>query len=152
MTPYTTNILTAGVLIHFFYLFHGSDKGKIRFVSTWKSGEKKVQGKRVGNWKHIVFTAKSARREKINTDMKRYMGSKGHLDSEKNEPPHDKTNKMICGPSEDSDQPGHLFSLIIVLPVRMNIGSSATHWAHCKDWSDWAHMPFCWFCHEVAQI
>ena len=24
-----------------------------------------------------------------------------------NEPPHDKTNKMICAPSEDSDQPGH---------------------------------------------
>ena len=24
------------------------------------------------------------------------------------EPPHDKTNKMACAPSEDSDQPGHL--------------------------------------------
>ena len=23
------------------------------------------------------------------------------------EPPHDKTNKMACVPSEDSDQPGH---------------------------------------------
>ena len=23
------------------------------------------------------------------------------------EPPHDKTNKMACAPSEDSDQPGH---------------------------------------------
>ena len=23
------------------------------------------------------------------------------------EPPHDKTNKMTCAPSEDSDQPGH---------------------------------------------
>ena len=29
-----------------------------------------------------------------------------------NEPPHDKTNKMACAPSEDSDQPGHLPSLI----------------------------------------
>ena len=29
-----------------------------------------------------------------------------------NEPPHDKTNKMTCAPSEDSDQPGHLPSLI----------------------------------------
>ena len=27
------------------------------------------------------------------------------------EPPHDKTNKMICASSEDSDQPGHLPSL-----------------------------------------
>ena len=28
------------------------------------------------------------------------------------EPPHDKTNKMTCAPSEDSDQPGHPPSLI----------------------------------------
>ena len=26
---------------------------------------------------------------------------------ERFEPPHDKTNKMACAPSEDSDQPGH---------------------------------------------
>ena len=26
------------------------------------------------------------------------------------EPPHDKTNKMTCAHSEDSDQPGHVFS------------------------------------------
>ena len=32
-----------------------------------------------------------------------------YLDSRKKhfEPPHDKTNKMILAPSEDSDQPGH---------------------------------------------
>ena len=30
------------------------------------------------------------------------------------EPPHDKTNKMACAPSEDSDQPGHPPSLIRV--------------------------------------
>ena len=30
------------------------------------------------------------------------------------EPPHDKTNKMACAPSEDSDQPGHPPSLISV--------------------------------------
>ena len=28
------------------------------------------------------------------------------------EPPHDKTNKVTCAPSEDSDQPGHPPSLI----------------------------------------
>ena len=28
------------------------------------------------------------------------------------EPPHDKTNIMACAASEDSDQPGHLPSLI----------------------------------------
>ena len=35
-----------------------------------------------------------------------------------NELPHDKTNKMICVSSEDSDQPGHLPSLIRVFTVR----------------------------------
>ena len=31
---------------------------------------------------------------------------------------HDKTNKTICGPSEDSDQPRHLPNLIRVFAVR----------------------------------
>ena len=38
------------------------------------------------------------------------------------EPPHDKTNKMACAPSEDSDQPGHPPSLIRVFTVR-SVGS-----------------------------
>ena len=33
--------------------------------------------------------------------------------------PHDKTNKMACAPSEDSDQPRHSPSLIRVFSVRM---------------------------------
>ena len=28
-------------------------------------------------------------------------------DSKTNEPPHDKTNKVTCASSKDSDQPGH---------------------------------------------
>ena len=36
---------------------------------------------------------------------------------------HDKTNKMTCAPSEDSDQHGHLPSLIRVFAVRMK-----KHW------------------------
>ena len=35
------------------------------------------------------------------------------------EPQHDKTNKMTCAPSEDSDQPEHSPSLIRVFTVRM---------------------------------
>ena len=38
---------------------------------------------------------------------------------EENEPPHEKTNKMACAPSEDSDQPEHPPSLVRVLAVRM---------------------------------
>ena len=35
----------------------------------------------------------------------------------KNEPPHDKTNKVACAPSKDSDQPGRMPSLIRVFTV-----------------------------------
>ena len=34
------------------------------------------------------------------------------------EPPNDKTNKMACAPSEDSDQSGHPHSLIRVFTMR----------------------------------
>ena len=41
--------------------------------------------------------------------------------------------------------------------------SLATNWAHSKYWSDWtdaqadlslrwAHMPFCWFCHDATHL
>ena len=35
------------------------------------------------------------------------------------EPQHNKTNEMTCGPSEDSDQPGHASSLIKIFAVRL---------------------------------
>ena len=35
------------------------------------------------------------------------------------EPARDKTNKMTCVPSEDSDQPGHLPSLIRIFAVHI---------------------------------
>ena len=40
----------------------------------------------------------------------------------KNEPQHDKSNKMTCAPSEDSDQPGHPPNLIRVFPHEENLG------------------------------
>ena len=40
------------------------------------------------------------------------------------QPPHDKTNKMSCAPSEDSDQPGHPPSLTSLLcPHEETFGS-----------------------------
>ena len=39
------------------------------------------------------------------------------LNWSQNELPHDKTNKMTCAPSEDSDQSGHQPSLIRVFAV-----------------------------------
>ena len=39
-----------------------------------------------------------------------------------------------------------------LLSAWINIGPLATHSAYSKDWSDWAHMPFCWFCHKAAHV
>ena len=80
------------------------------------------------------------------------------------EPRHDKTNKMICVPSEDSDQPGHPPSLIRVCAVHLKQKWVLSYplSAQRRLWSDWAdaqadlslhsaQRSFCWFCHEVAQ-
>ena len=79
------------------------------------------------------------------------------------EPHQDKTNKVVCAPSEDSDQPGIPPSLIRVFAVHLKkawvlsypLSEKQRHWS---DWADaqadlslwWAHMPFCWFCHDAA--
>ena len=56
------------------------------------------------------------------------------------EPQHDKTNKNDCTPSEDSDQPGHLPSLIRVFAVCMKKAWVLRYplSAHRRLWSDWA--------------
>ena len=82
-----------------------------------------------------------------------------------NEPPHDKTNKVACAPSEDSDQPWHSPSLIRVFAVRMKKAlvfsyPLSTQRRLRSDWADaqadlslrWAHVSVCWFCRVVAQI
>ena len=79
------------------------------------------------------------------------------------EPPYDKTNKMACAPSEDSDQTGHPPSLIRVFAFRMKKAwvlryplsaqrRLLSDWAYAQaDLTLWGvHMPFCWFCHESA--
>ena len=55
-------------------------------------------------------------------------------------PPRDKTNKMICAPSEDSDQPGHPPSLIRVFIARMKKAwvLSCPLSSQRRLWSDWA--------------
>ena len=56
------------------------------------------------------------------------------------EPPHDKTNKLTCAPSEVSDQPGHPPSLIRVFTVRVK-GAWVLSFplnAQRRLWSDWA--------------
>ena len=78
------------------------------------------------------------------------------------EPPHDKTNKMACAPSKDSDQPRHLPNLIQVFAVRMKKTWVLSYPLSTQQrlWSDWADamadpslrwvQSFCWFCHEMA--
>ena len=93
-----------------------------------------------------------------------FMQSQALLNRNIYELPHDKTNKMTCAPSEDSDLPGYPPSLIKVFAIRMKkawvlsypVSEQQRLWS---DWADaqadlrlrWAHRSFCWFCHEAAQ-
>ena len=65
------------------------------------------------------------------------------------QPPHDKTNKMACAPSEDSDQPGHLPSLIRVFAVCMKKAWVLSYplSTGCPGWLSlcWAHSHFVGF-------
>ena len=57
-----------------------------------------------------------------------------------NKPPHNKTTKMSCALSKDSDQPGHPPSLIRVFAVCMKKARVLTYplSAQQRLWSDWA--------------
>ena len=58
------------------------------------------------------------------------------------EPHHDKTNKMACAPSEDSDQPGHPPSLIIGFAVRMEVAWTLSYTVSAsKDSDQTGRMP-----------
>ena len=60
---------------------------------------------------------------------------------------------MACAPSEDSDQPGHPPSLIsrrLTVAWVLSYPLSAKR-RLCLSLR-WAHMPFCWFCHEAAHL
>ena len=46
------------------------------------------------------------------------------------EPPHDKSNKMTCAPTEDSDQPGHPPRLISVFAI-CSVGSYGPSASSC---------------------
>ena len=63
-----------------------------------------------------------------------------HIHLIKIEPRHDKTNKMACVPSEDSDQTGHPPSLIRVFAFRMKKAWILSYplSTQRKFWSDWA--------------
>ena len=73
-----------------------------------------------------------------------------------NEPQYDKTNKMTCAPSKDSDQPALPRSLIRMCAVRFM--GSFLH-ADSEDSDQTGRMPrlisffsICWFCHAVARM
>ena len=52
--------------------------------------------------------------------------------------PHDKTNKMACAPSEDSDQPESAQSSLSAWRKR---GTLAAHWTHNEDSDQTVQMP-----------
>ena len=76
--------------------------------------------------------------------------------------PHDKTNKMACAPSEDSDHPSirPVWSESLLLHEAWVLGYPLS--AQRRLWSDWADaqadrslgwaQSCCWFCHDAAHI
>ena len=80
------------------------------------------------------------------------------------EPPHDKTNKLACAPSKDSDQPGHPPSLSGVFALRMKKARFLSYQLSaqrrlirlggCPGWSESSlgAQSFCWFCQEAAHL
>ena len=77
---------------------------------------------------------------------------------------HDKTNKMAYVPSKDSDQPGHLPSLIWGFAVRMKKAwvlsyplCTAKTLIRLLEYPGWSEsllvaQSFFWFCHEMAHM
>ena len=63
--------------------------------------------------------------------------SRRHKRVRVDEPPHDKTNKMICAPSKVSDKPGHLPSLTSLCKCAQWVAKDPgfLH-ADSKDWSE----------------
>ena len=96
-------------------------------------------GKGIKTWR----TAWSIRSRKPRGKPKLSKQSQGQTEQQtnnNNEPEHDKTNKMTCAPSQDSDQPGHPPSLIRVFTVHSK-GSQGPNASSCGQqrlWSDWA--------------
>ena len=63
------------------------------------------------------------------------------------EPKHDKTNKMTCVPSEDSDQPGHLSSLrVFAIRLKKVLVPSNPVWSESSLYA----RHFVLFCHALA--
>ena len=74
------------------------------------------------------------------------------LFSKEYEPPHNKSNKMTGRPSKTQISLGiwPVWSESLLCAQWVAEDSSFLH-ADSED-SDQMHMPFCWFCHEVAQL
>ena len=108
------------------------------------------QGSLVTNWAHSEDSDQTWRMPRLICVFTRGTGHFVGLscygsynfdhDYKYSEPPHDKTNKMACEPSKDSDQPGHPPSLIRVFTVRMKKTWVLSYplSAQRRLWSDWA--------------
>ena len=73
--------------------------------------------------------------------------------------PHDKTNKVTMCPAKTQislgipsvwSESSLCTQCIAKDPSFLHTGGGGG--GQRRLWSDWAHMPFCWFCHEAAHM
>ena len=120
---------------HLKYMVHHSDSLVGHGLSFKQSTvcRQLFQHNRV-NKLHIVWTRSPATQRK--PDFVSALSSGHFLRVSTFEPLHDKTNKMTCVPSKDSDQPGHPPSLIRVFAVH-SIGSKGPNVSSCTQRRLW---------------
>ena len=96
---------------HFIYMVHGAILSPIWFsvfLSTEHVACEHLKLKSI----LLAFTKYLYRYPPWSDSQSAYLHLKSRLLPKTNEPEQDKTNKMICAPSEDSDQTGYLPNLI----------------------------------------
>ena len=108
----------------------------------------------------LIFLNETPARQENNSDKARSewssLATKPHYVIE---PPHDKTNKMTCAPTEYSDQPGHPPGLIRVFAVRshsffMQTAKTLIRLGGCPGWfeSSLGVQVMWWFYHAAAEF
>ena len=152
-----TKKVALSVYRHGSLINHSADQHWTRFSSSLKSlGVKKKKSKKYQN--NFQMTRKWWYGRNLSITYVHKL-----LFWKMDESQHDKTNKMTLRPAKTKISLGirPVWSVFAdrmtkawVLSYQLSASEDWSDWAHAQaDLSlRWEHMPFCWFCHDAAQI